>query len=244
MSSTRGDKLKKWIIVIMGVNAVMTVLGGLGTACVAWSADQYGNIFAVFVPSMPLYQAFAFINVFTGMVAIAVTYGLVRGDKWAYKGALITLGIAAVVAVVQAVHSAWLQELAVKGYLLNMPASMRCYLAAITIVLFLIVKRRGADFATPWGGKGTQAAVGGLTVMLAGIATITTPLWAAPRHITLEGANLINIYEVPLMVGGGLLLLVGTILLIPAFVAVYRNQAVRLFYRKLRYARQGSAHTG
>jgi hypothetical protein len=80
--------------------------------------------------------------------------------------------------------------------------------------------------------------------MLCGIATVTTPIWAAPRHITLEGANLINIYEVPLMVGGGLLLLVGTILLIPAFVAVYRNQAVRIFYRKLRYAMQGSTHTG
>ncbi len=244
MSSQRGDKLKKLVIAVMGVNALMTVLGGLGTACVAWSADQYGNIFAVFVPSMPLYQAFAFINVFTGMFAIVVTYALLRGDKWAYKAALITLGIAAVVAITQAFHSAWLQELDLKGYLLNMPASMRGYLAIFTIVFFLIAKRRGTDFASPWGGKGTRAAVGGLTVMLAGIATITTPIWAAPRHITLEGANLINIFEVPLMVGGGLLLLVGTILLIPAFLAVSRTQVARILYRKLRYALQGSTHTG
>lgn len=236
--------LKKLAIFVMGVNALMTVLGGLGTACIAWSADQYGDIFAMFVPSMGLYQAFAFINVFTGMFAIVVTYALLRGDKWAYKAALITLGVAAVMALTQALHSAWLNEYDLIGYFMNMPASMRCYLAVITIVFFLILKQRGVDFASPWGGKGTRAAVGGLTVMLAGIATITTPIWAAPRHITLEGANLINIYEVPLMVGGGLLLLTGTILLIPAFLAVYRNQAVRILYRKLRFAMQGSTHTG
>ena len=135
--------------------------------------------------------------------------------------------------------------------LFNMPISMRLYITVITLALFLIVKlpsirkKVDVDFTIPWRGRGSKAAGGGLAAIVAGITTITTPVWANvfASHM-FEGYNLVNVLQVPLMVGGGLLILMGATLLIPVFFEMSRKQAMRSLYRKLRYAMQGRDHTG
>lgn len=249
MSSKMADRLKIVAIVAMGLTAAFTILGGIGTGCIAYSADQYGARFAIYVPSMPLYQLFVYMGVAAGTAGVVVTYALVRGHKWAYKGALITLGIGAVAALVQNIHSSWLNEDSFAEYLMNMPTSMRLYITVATLVLFLILKlpsirkRVDVDFTTPWRGQGSKAAGGGLSAIVAGITTITTPIWAGASHM-LEGYNLVNVLRVPLMIGGGFMILMGVTLLIPVLLEMSRKQAVLHLYRKLRYSFQGRTHTG
>jgi len=251
MSSKMADRLKIIAIVAMGLTAAFTILGGVGTGCIAYSADQYGARFAVYVPSMPLYQVFVYVGVAAGTAGAVITYALVRGHKWAYKGALITLGIGAVMALIHNIHSSWLNEDTFSEYLMNMPTSMRLYITVATLVLFIVLKlpsirkRVDVDFTKPWGGKGSKAAGGGLAAIVAGIATITTPIWAnfSASHM-LEGYNLVNVLRVPLMVGGGFMILLGATLLIPVLFEMSRKQAVLSLYRKLRFSISGRAHTG
>ncbi len=249
MSSKMADRLKMLAIVAMGLTAAFTLLGGVGTGCIAYSADQYGVRFAVYVPSMPLYQVFVYVGVGLGTAGAVVTYALVRGHKWAYRGALITLGIGAVMALVHNIHSSWLNEDSFAEYLMNMPTSMRLYITVITLVLFLILrlpsirKKVDVDFTTPWRGKGSGSAGGGLAAIVAGITTITTPIWVGGSHL-LQGYNLVNVLRVPLMVGGGLMILVGVILMIPVLLETSRKQAILRLYRKLRYPFQERTNTG
>ena len=238
MSSKLGNTLKILAIVAMGLTSLFTLLGGLGTACIAWNADMYGGRFAVFVPTMLLYQVFVYICLLVGMAGAVVTYALLRGDKWAYKGALITLLIGLIVALVQMFHSSWLREVAFTD---TMPTSMRFYVTALTLILFLILKLPGirnrfdVDFTTPWRGKGSKSAGGGLTASIAGIATIICSIWAGGSHM-LEGYNLVNVLKVPLMVGGGLMILAGVVLLIPVLFEASYKQVLRSLQHKLRNA--------
>jgi len=244
------DRLKILAIVLMGLTAAFTLLGGIGTGCIAFSAEEYGRFF-IYEESQPLYQVFVYVCVAAGTAGAVVTYALVRGHKWAYKGALITLGIGAVVALVHNIHSSWLNEHTFAEYLMNMPTAMRLYITVATLVLFLILKlpsirkRVDVDFTKPWGGDGSKAAGGGLAAIVAGIATITTPIWAnAFASHMLEGYNLVNLLRVPLIVGGGLMILLGAILLVPVLLEMSRKQMVLSLYRKLRYSIQGRNHTG
>ncbi len=245
MLSRMGDKLKILAIVAIGLTALFTLLGGVGTACIAWNADRYGAQFAVFVPTMPLYQVFVYVCVLAGAAGTIVTYALLRGDKWAYKGALITLLVGVVVAVAQMFHSSWLREVAFTD---TMPTAMRFYITFLTLLLFLVLRLPGVrrrvevDFTRPWRGKGSRAAGGGLTAAIAGIATITTPIWAGSSHM-LEGFNLVNVLQVPLLVGGGLLIVMGAVLLTPVFLGVSRREALRGLRYRLRGAIGARART-
>lgn len=238
MSSKLGNTLKILSIVAMGLTSLFTLLGGIGTTCIAWNADMYGARFAVFVPTMPLYQVFVYICLAVGIAGAVVTYALIRGDKWAYTGAVITLLIGLAVALAQMGHSSWLREVAFTD---TMPTSMRSYVTALTLILFLILKLPGirdrfdVDFTTPWGGKGSKSAGGGLTASIAGIATITCPIWAGGSHM-LEGYNLVNVLRTPLLLGGGLMILAGVVLLTPVLFEASYKQILRSLQHKLRNA--------
>ena len=91
MKNTIIKILRGVAIVFMSLTVLMTLLGGVGTTCVAWNADKYGKVYAMFVPYMPTYQNFVYLSVAAAMVGGIVTYALVRREKWAYLGALITL---------------------------------------------------------------------------------------------------------------------------------------------------------
>jgi hypothetical protein len=245
MSSKLGNTLKILAIAAMGLTSLFTLLGGVGTACIAWNADMYGARFAVFVPTMPLYQVFVYICVLVAMAGAVVTYALLRGDKWAYKGAVITLLIGLIVALAQMIHSSWLREVAFTD---TMPTAMRFYITVLTLILFLILKLRGirnrfdVDFTAPWRGKGSKSAGGGLTACIVGIATISCPVWAGASHM-LEGYNLVNVLKLPLMVGGGLMILAGVVLLVPVLLEESHKQVLRSLQYKLRNAMQFTANT-
>ncbi len=196
-------------IVLLALSTAMTLLGGVGTTCVAWNADKYGKAFEMFVPYMGEYQILVYASVAVGVAASIVTYALLRREKWAYIGALVTLLGCLGTAAVQMYYTSTLKQI---SFFRPAPTNVRFFLSVLTLLLFLALRVPGiwkhADFTRPWGGPGRWAAPAGLSLLMVGLTTLTTPLWAGPSHM-LDGYNLTLVLELPLLLGGWTMTVLG-----------------------------------
>jgi hypothetical protein len=209
MSTKWGKILRATAVIAAAMAAAFTLIGGAGTSCVAWNADTYGRAFAAFVPYMPVYQLFVYINAVTGIVGLWLTYRLVRGGNRAYAGIVGIVCLYLVTAGVQMWYSSTLKEV---SFFDTAPNSMRLYVYALTLILFIIVKlpdiRDMVDFTAPWRNPKSGAAAGGLAAIAIGALTLATPAWASANHL-LGGENLVYVMIIPLTVIGGLALTLG-----------------------------------
>jgi len=227
MKNTVIKILRGIAIALLGLAVVMTLLGGVGTTCVAWNADKYGKPFAMFVPYKPVYQNLVYLSVAVAMVGGIVTYALLRREKWAYVGALITLVACLGAAGIQMYYTSTLKQV---SFFRTPPTNMRFYIAILALLLFLLLKLPGiwnyADFTRPWRGPGSWTAPTGLSMLVAGMATLTTPIWAGPSHM-LDGYNLVYVLDAPLLIGGWAMILIGTGLLLATGlrISLRRTQA-------------------
>lgn len=211
MSELKPLKFLRGIAVgLMALTVLFTLLGGAGTSCVALAAEKFGSM-AVLVPYKPLYLLLVVLSLAAGVWGILVTLSLVRGGRHAYRNALLMLLAGAVTAGIQMGVSQ-----AVRGA--SAPVNVRFYLTAFTLVVFLVLGlpaiRKRLDFSQPF--KGGKAASGGAALIVCGIVTLTTYIWAGPTH----PAAWIDVLRGPLMVGGGALLLCGAGLLLKAALPV------------------------
>ncbi len=195
-------------VTLMGLTLALTLLGGVGTTCVALGAEKYPSM-AALVPYKPLYQAFVVVSLAVGIRGISVMVSLVRGGATAYRNALWVLLIGAASAGIQMAVSQSLRGA-------SAPVNVRFYVTAFTLAVFLILRlpplRGRVDFTQPSaGGSGTASA--GTALFACGIITLTTPLWAGPSHVSPGGANWIGILDAPLKIGGGAMALAGLVLL-------------------------------
>lgn len=217
MSPKTGAILRIIAIILVGLTAAFTLLGGIGTTCVAFNAEKYGRAFAMFVSYKPTYQLFVYVSLAAGIAGLVAAFAMVRGYKWAYWGALIIVLVSLVVAAVHMYYSSTLKGV---SFFATPPENMRFYAAVITLLFLLLLRLPGiwqwANFTLPWRGRGASSAAGGLAAFVAGVITITTPLWAGPSHM-LDGYNLVNVLQVPLTLGGWGLVLAGLgLLVLPA----------------------------
>lgn len=208
MSGTKkpAKVLRGIVIALMGLTVLFTLLGGAGTTCVALGAENYEGMEAL-VPYKPLYQALVVLSLAAGVWGILVTVSLVRGGATAYRDALLMLFAGAVTAGVQVGASQ-----ALRGA--SAPANVRLYLTAFTLAIFLLLRlpplRERLDFSQPF--KGGKAAAGGTVLMVCGVVTLTTPLWAGPTHLT----TWLDVFRTQLIIGGWGMILAGTGLLLTA----------------------------
>jgi len=225
MSAKWGKILRATAVIAAALAAGFTLVGGAGTSCVAWNADTYGTAFAAFVPYMPVYQLFVYINAIAGVVGLWFTYRLVRGGRRAYASIVAILCIYAVTAGVQMWYSSVLKEV---SFLDTAPNSMRLYVYVLTLILLIVVKLLGirdmVDFTAPWRNPKSGAAAGGMAAIAIGALTLATPAWASANHL-LGGENLVYVMIVPLTVIGGLALILGLGLLAYCVNAVPRSVA-------------------
>jgi len=232
MSPKTGAILRIIAIILVGLTAAFTLLGGIGTTCVAFNAEKYGRAFAMFVSYKPTYQLFVYVSLAAGIAGLVAAFAMVRGYKWAYWGALIIVLVSLVVAAVHMYYSSTLKGV---SFFATPPENMRFYAAAITLVFLLLLRLPGiwqwANFTLPWRGRGASSAAGGLAAFVAGVITITTPLWAGPSHM-LDGYNLVNVLQVPLTLGGWGLVLAGLSLLVLASLGVSGEQMVWAIRRR------------
>ncbi|MEW6141816.1 MAG: hypothetical protein AB1597_01475 [Chloroflexota bacterium] len=237
MKSKTGMVLRIVAIVLMGMATVFTLLGGLGTVCIAWNADKYpAAAFGVFVPFMPVYQTFVYTKVITALIMSAVVYALVKGDKWAYWGAVGTLVVGLAAAALQMFYTSTLKGV---SFFQTPPTNVRFYITLLTLVFFLIllipgIKER-ASMSGPWKSKGTGAMTGGVTAIVTGIIALTTPFWTAESH-TVDGNNLVYVFETPLMVFGWVVLFTGIVLVTYVILGPSREAVIASLKKWLRIA--------
>jgi hypothetical protein len=193
------------MIVLLSMTAAVTLLGAIGTTCVAFFAENFGPRMAVLVPVKPIFQALVFISLAAGIYGVISITRLGKGRQKAYLQTLIFLIIGLVTSGVQFYYS-----LTLRGS--TAPNNMRLYLTAFTLVSMLLLRLPGiwqrTGFGSDASATGKGGAAGGLAMMLCGLATMTTPIWAYSSHF-INGSNTVNVLFWPLILCGGGLILIG-----------------------------------
>ena len=209
-----GKFLRIVAIVLMGLNAVHTLTGAIGSICISWFPENFESLVVV-APYKGVYQVATIFTFVAAFIGLAATYGLMRGRKWAYNAAMgaLLLGLATA---------------GTKMYFSNMlrgstaPTNMRFYFTIFILLFFLLLKIPGikekVDLSKS-GNDGSSGAAVGAAMILGGILSLTTPIWAGPSHI-MDGYNLVLILQVPLTLGGSIMILGGIYLLIKRWAAI------------------------
>ena len=201
-------------IVLMGLTVALTLLGGVGTTCVAFGAEKYPSMTPL-VPVKWLYQILVIVSIAAGMAGIRAIIGLIKGTRWSYRETLIVLAVGGAAALIQVVTSRILRGK-------STPTDMRLYVTILTLLVFLLFRIpkiwQSVDFTRSKGN--TPGIAGGVAAMVLGILTLTVHIWAAPTH-TFVGFNYADVWHIPLTVTGwaltltGFGLLAGSVLITP-----------------------------
>ncbi len=190
-------------IVLMGLTAAFTLLGGAGTTCVALNPTGFSGKFAGIAPYQWLYILFVLVTVAIGVLGVRAVVLLIKGTKNAYRSALVALVLGLLVGVTHMLVSR-----ALRGG--SMPVDMVVYTTALTLVVFLLFRIpviwQGVNFEKPLGESksGKNAAAAALVVV--GLLTLTIQFLMAPTH-TIGGVNYADVWHITLsLLGAGLIL--------------------------------------
>lgn len=198
-------RTSRWLrvlgLVLLGLTVALTLLGGIGTSCVAFAAENFGPRMAALIPVKPIFQMLVVLSVGTGLFGLVATVRLGRGWRGAYRLTLIFLLAGLLTSGIQMYFSATLRGS-------TAPNNFRVYLTALTLVFMLALRLPGLWERTGFGGSGVSGAPGagaGIALAITGLVTLTTPLWAGPSHM-IDGANTVDVLLWPLiLIGAGLL---------------------------------------
>lgn len=189
-------------IILLGVTAVITLLGGIGTTCVALNAANYEGMEAI-AQYQWLYILYVLSGIVIGVLGIWVAVALVRGKPHAYRNALIVLVAGLLVGMLHMTTSR-----ALRGS--SMPKDFIVYATGLTLIIFLLFRIPGIwrrmnldDHDDSAAGLGAGAAL-----IVGGIATLTVQLWAGPTHL-INGVNYADVWHTPLTIIGWLAVLLG-----------------------------------
>jgi len=203
-----------WIIalVLFALSAAFDVLGGIGTICAAFFTEKYPPLWPI-VPYKLVYQIFMFVTITLGIIGVWVTLALIRGDRRAYKKALILLLVGFVFGGIRVFTS-----LAIRGK--AAPTNINWYLHILTLGVFLLFLlpglRNRAGFPGPENSK-MKGIGASLASLVCGVMLATSPMWAAPSH-SYRGVNWADVLNLPLTLIGSILILGG---LVGMFLTVF-----------------------
>lgn len=202
------------LALLLSASTIMTILGAVGTACLAWNGNLYpAKAFGWIVPVMPLYQNLVYISLVAGVALAIVTYALLRGDRWFYWGALLSLVIGGGAAAYQMYLTSTLKSI---SFFAAAPTNVRFYITALTLIVLLVIRFPGiwqkSGLDHPRAGKPDLLTPTGAALVLTGGLMITAPLWASPEHVV-DDFNYVNTLLVPLVVDGTALVFGGAALL-------------------------------
>ncbi len=207
-------------ILLMGITSAVTLLGGVGTACVALNPEGFDSMKAI-APFQWLYILYVLIGVALGLGGIRATIQLTRGKVGAENSALLVL-IAGV--AVGGIHMA--TSRALRGS--SMPVDGVVYITALTLVVFLIFRlpstQRMGLFQRE-GGMGADSAPG-VTAIVSGLLVLGVQYWAGPTHL-FNGVNYADAFHLALAAVGACLILLGCWLTARALLP----EKIKLSYR-------------
>ena len=170
-------------IVLMGLTAGFTLLGGIGTTCVALNPAGFSASMAKLAPFQWLYILFVLAGIALGVMGIRATVLLVKGAGSAYREALVVLVAGTVIGVIHIVVSRLLRGS-------SMPVDAVVYTTLLTLVIFLLFRIpyiwQGVDFTQR--NPGTSRLAGSAAAILVGLLALTIQFTMGPTH-TWQGTN-------------------------------------------------------
>lgn len=190
--------------VLLSLAALFTLLGGIGTTCVAFAAENWESM-AALVPVKPVFQVLVVISIAAAVYGILAIVRLGKSKPAAYRDVLIFLVVGLVTSAIQYYFS-----LTLRGK--TAPNNVRLYVTVLALIVFLLLRLPPAWKASGFGqnssGKPSVSGPTGMALLLCGLVTLTTPLWAAPTHL-LNGENTVSVLLPHLLAGGIALILAG-----------------------------------
>jgi hypothetical protein len=189
-------------IVLMGLTAAFTILGGAGTTCVALNPTGYGDKFAAIAPYQWLYILFVLVTLAIGILGAWAVVLLVKGTHNAYRNTLAVL-IAGL--VVGGIHMA--VSRALRGG--SMPVDMVVYVNLLTLIVFLLFRIaviwQGVNFEKPSSNDRSGRNAAAIALAGSGLLTLVIQFLMAPTH-TIGGFNYADAWHVSLtLLGVGLI---------------------------------------
>jgi hypothetical protein len=196
-------------IVLMGITAIFTLMGGAGTSCVAISPTGFGGKFAGIAPFQWLYILFVVVTFAFGVMGARAVLLLIRNRANSYRYSVIALAGGTVVGVIHMLVSRNLRGS-------SMPVDMVTYINILTLIVFLIFRIPGLWQQIGYGRPvqtNPAGMAGGLTSITCGAISLTIQYWMGPTH-TIGGVNFADIWHVQLEVIGWFLVTAGVFALL------------------------------
>lgn len=194
-------------ILLMALTGGLTLLGGIGTSCVAFNPTGFGEKMAKLAPFQWLYILFVLAGIALGVLGIRATILLAKGREGSYNNALWLLVIGAVVAAIHIYVSRM-------GRGSSMPADAILYATVLTLVVFLLFKVpsiwSAVDFTK--GRSKDNLTAGGAAAILLGITTLSIQYTMGPTH-TWAGVNYADAFNTSMTLSGAACLLLGSAIL-------------------------------
>lgn len=205
-------------IVLMGLTAVFTIMGGAGTSCVALNPTGFGGKFSGIAPYQWLYLLFVLVTVAIGILGVRAVVLLVSGTRNAYRCSLVALAAGLVVGVIHIITSRVLRG----G---SMPVDGVVYVTFLTLVVFLLFRIpsvwQGVNFEKP-ANQGQVNKTGMVIALIAtGLLTLTIQFFMAPTH-SINGINYADIWHVALSMLGMGQIIVGLVVTLANRVVIRR----------------------
>jgi hypothetical protein len=191
-------------IILMGITAVFTIMGGIGTTCVALNPNGYAGKFAGIATYQWLYILFVVVTFAFGAMGARATVLLVRNRPNAYRYSVIALLGGSIVGVIHVLVSR-----ALRGG--SMPVDMVTYVNILTLIVFLIFRIpplwKEIGFGQP-ASSSSSGVAGGMASIIAGSIALTIQFWMGPTH-TIDGVNYADVWHMQLQLVGWLLIVAG-----------------------------------
>ncbi len=206
-------------IVLMALTAVFTLMGGIGTTCVALNPTGFSGSFSGIAPYRWLYILFVIVTTAFGVMGIRAVVLLIRNRPNAYRYSLIALIGGSIIGVIHMLVSRSLRGS-------SMPVDMVTYFNLLTLAVFLIYRIPGLwehiGYGRPHPSSSADLA-GGLTSITMGTICLTIQYWMQSTH-TITGVNYADVWHIPFQVAGWLLVVLGCWLVVRG-VGVFNKQA-------------------
>lgn len=188
-------------ILFMSLTSAFTILGGVGTTCVALGAEKYDTMVSI-TPYKWLYVIFVIVTTAIGIMGVRAVILLIKGRQNAYRYSMIALVSGIVVGVIHMLVSR-----ALRGS--SMPVDGVVYTTVLTLIIFLVFRIPGVwekvDFSK--AKKKDAETAGGAAAITVGLLSLTIQFLMAPTH-TINGINYGDAFHLTMtVVGAGLLLL-------------------------------------
>jgi len=174
-----GKTLRFIGILLMGITALFTIAGGLGTTCVAINPTNFGESIAKLAPFQWLYIIFVIATTAIGVMAARAVFLLTKSRPNSYRYSIIALVLGLAVGVIHMMVSRGLRGK-------SMPVDGVVYTTLLTLGVFLLFRIpkiwQGVNYTSNGSDDKTSPTAAAITLLVTGILTLTMHYWAAPTH--------------------------------------------------------------